>query len=122
MAQPWKQHTIDSRGAEPEQSQLTLDDWTGGLEAIPESAAALPPGPESRDVGAPASAQSNDGLSSRAKASGSTPHRPSATELLETPGALLTRSDLRELGLERRAIDACSARSRSSSSPATRVR
>ena len=102
MAQPWKQHTIDSRGAEPEQSQLTLD----GLQAIPDSARALPPGPESVDVVAPASAQSNDGLSSRAKASGSTPHRPSATELLGTPGALLTRSHLRELGLERRAIDA----------------
>lgn len=27
-------------------------------------------------------------------------------ELLETPGALLTRSHFRELGLERRAIDA----------------
>ncbi len=32
--------------------------------------------------------------------------RPSATDLLETPGALLTRSHLRELGLERRAVDA----------------
>jgi hypothetical protein len=32
--------------------------------------------------------------------------RPSAVELLETPGALLTRSHLRELGLERRAVDA----------------
>jgi hypothetical protein len=32
--------------------------------------------------------------------------RPSPTELLETPGALLTRSHLRGLGLERRAIDA----------------
>ena len=32
--------------------------------------------------------------------------RPLAEELLETPGALLTRSHLRELGLERRAIDA----------------
>lgn len=32
--------------------------------------------------------------------------RPSAPELLNTPGALLTRSHLRELGLERRAIDA----------------
>jgi hypothetical protein len=32
--------------------------------------------------------------------------RPSAAELLRTPGALLTRSDLRELGLERRAVDA----------------
>jgi hypothetical protein len=30
----------------------------------------------------------------------------SVTELLETPGALLTRSHLRELGLERRAVDA----------------
>lgn len=32
--------------------------------------------------------------------------RPSAAKLLETPGALLTRSHLRGLGLERRAIDA----------------
>jgi hypothetical protein len=32
--------------------------------------------------------------------------RPSAVELLDTPGALLTRTDLRELGLERRAVDA----------------
>jgi hypothetical protein len=31
---------------------------------------------------------------------------PSAADLLETPGALLTRSHLRGLGLERRAIDA----------------
>lgn len=33
-------------------------------------------------------------------------HRPSPTQLLSTPGALLTRSHLRELGLERRAVDA----------------
>ena len=31
---------------------------------------------------------------------------PAATELLETPGALLSRRHLRELGLERRAVDA----------------
>lgn len=31
---------------------------------------------------------------------------PSASDLLETPGALLTRSHLRELGYGRRAIDA----------------
>ena len=36
----------------------------------------------------------------------SPPRRPSPTKLLSTPGALLTRSHLRELGLERRAIDA----------------
>jgi len=33
-------------------------------------------------------------------------NRPAATDLLDTPGALLTRSHLRELGLERRAVDA----------------
>ena len=32
--------------------------------------------------------------------------RPTAAELLATPEALLTRSHLRELGLERRGVDA----------------
>lgn len=32
--------------------------------------------------------------------------RPTAAELLANPDALLTRSHLRELGLERRAVDA----------------
>jgi hypothetical protein len=32
--------------------------------------------------------------------------RPTAAELLATPEALLTRSHLRDLGLERRAVDA----------------
>ena len=31
---------------------------------------------------------------------------PTVVELLETPGALLSRTHLRELGLERRAVDA----------------
>ena len=31
--------------------------------------------------------------------------KPTAVELFERPGALLTRGHLRELGLERRAID-----------------
>jgi hypothetical protein len=31
---------------------------------------------------------------------------PAATQLLDTPGALLSRSHLRELGLQRRAVDA----------------
>ena len=34
------------------------------------------------------------------------PQKPGAGKLLETPGALLTRSHLRALGLERRAVDA----------------
>jgi hypothetical protein len=32
--------------------------------------------------------------------------RPSPAARLETPGAFLSRADLRELGLERRAVDA----------------
>ena len=32
--------------------------------------------------------------------------RPTASELLGRKGALMTRGDLRELGLERRAVDA----------------
>jgi hypothetical protein len=32
--------------------------------------------------------------------------RPSAAELLDRPGAVLSRTDLRELGWERRAVDA----------------
>jgi hypothetical protein len=32
--------------------------------------------------------------------------RPTAAQLLETPGGVLSRSDLRELGWERRAVDA----------------
>jgi hypothetical protein len=34
------------------------------------------------------------------------PGRPTAAELVETPGAFLTSSDLAKLGLSRRAIDA----------------
>jgi hypothetical protein len=33
-------------------------------------------------------------------------NRPTAAELLETPSALLSRTQLRELGYERRAVDA----------------
>jgi hypothetical protein len=33
-------------------------------------------------------------------------NRPTAPELLEMPSALLSRTDLRELGYERRAVDA----------------
>ena len=35
-----------------------------------------------------------------------TPRRPSPEELLQEPRAFLTRTDLRELGLDRRAVDA----------------
>ncbi|MDQ3380422.1 MAG: hypothetical protein M3546_08870 [Actinomycetota bacterium] len=51
----------------------------------------------------PLSRASQNGPSQR-EASGA--KRPSPAQLLEMPCALLTRSHLRELGLERRAIDA----------------
>ncbi len=47
-----------------------------------------------------------DERTSRGEAGAAAPHHPAAVELLEMPGALLTRTHLRELGLERRAIDA----------------
>ncbi len=48
-----------------------------------------------------------DGLSQRRDSvTKSNNHGPTATELLSTPHALLTRSHLRDLGLERRAVDA----------------
>jgi hypothetical protein len=40
------------------------------------------------------------------RAAGEVTDRPTAAQLLTTPGALLTRSHLRELGLGRAAIDA----------------
>lgn len=65
--------------------QLTLDDWADAL-AASRGARAAPDEPSRLDV--------------------PSARRPLATDLLETPGALLTRSHLRELGLERRAVDA----------------
>lgn len=46
------------------------------------------------------------GRSTAAKKRAGAARGPSPAKLLATPGALLTRSHLRELGLERRAIDA----------------
>lgn len=65
--------------------QLTLDDWAGVL-ATPREEPTTPDESSRRDV--------------------PTTRHPLATDLLATPGALLTRSHLRELGLERRAVDA----------------
>jgi hypothetical protein len=60
--------------------------------------------PPSADI----SEKLHEALYARAEAEVRQParHHPPATELLETPGALLTRTHLRELGLERRAVDA----------------
>jgi hypothetical protein len=57
--------------------------------------------PSGEAASARAQATSADGAAEQ-----TTRHHPAATELLEMPGALLTRTHLRELGLERRAVDA----------------
>ena len=80
-------------GAAPR--QLTLDDWTEIVQAEPR---------RSPVVDQPSVVPST---ASEAAAREQSPrHQQAATELLETAGALLTRTHLRELGLERRAIDA----------------
>ncbi len=86
--------------------QLTLDDWAA------ERVSTSHPAPEKRSEEAAhvgASAEQNgpepDTRTEAAVDAGGR-HHAAATELLETPGALLTRTHLRELGLERRAIDA----------------
>lgn len=93
-----------SRNTESECAQLTLDDWVVARRATSLETPARGSAMEVASSGAPLD---EDEPSSRAESGDSpAPHRRSATELLETPGALLTRSHLRELGLERRAIDA----------------
>jgi hypothetical protein len=93
-----------SQSTESEWAQLTLEDWVDALRATSTETPAR--GSATSEVAAPVAPLDEDERSSRAKSGCSpAPHRRSATELLETPGALLTRSHLRELGLERRAID-----------------
>jgi hypothetical protein len=85
--------------------QMTLDDWAHVLQAIPRPTETR--SSTNGDVGAVAVQCNDDEPPSHVETgSAAAPHRRSATELLKTPGALLTRSHLRELGLERRAIDA----------------
>ena len=75
--------------------QLTLEDWEQVLRA---SCEASEP-PRRQATGADAATPRNGRHTEAAR-------HPVAIELLETPGALLTRSHLRDLGLERRAVDA----------------
>jgi hypothetical protein len=105
MADSPPRSNAGSRSTESDCSQLTLEDWEERMRAVTEPEATAPRRATSGEVVRAANVR-GDGTSSRPEASGPAPHRPSATELLETPGALLTRSHLRELGLERRAIDA----------------
>jgi hypothetical protein len=87
--------------------QLTLDDWEQTLSAAAEARDAREP-----DAGVDASASidapaTNRGAAIRRRAAEVTARsHPGAIELLALPEALLTRTHLRELGLERRAVDA----------------
>lgn len=90
--------------------QLTLEDWAEMVSVsheMPETQ-----GGEAATVDALASADSAEmgygaqGTSVEGPGEQATRHHQVATELIDVPGALLTRSHLRELGLERRAIDA----------------
>jgi hypothetical protein len=72
-------HSEDASG------QLSLDDWAETFDASRDQTGVV----RDRDV-SPAAPRGHQ----------------SARDLLETPGALLTRTHLRELGLERRAVDA----------------
>jgi hypothetical protein len=90
--------------------QLTLDEWANMVEAEHESAEDPQRAESSLDAPPSAApAEANDGAPAAdagTMADGTTRQRPAATDLLETPEALLTRTDLRTLGLERRAVDA----------------
>ncbi len=104
--------------ARPDQAaafrQLTLDDWEQMLSASPEAPQSprrgAPNGDTPASVGPAEKVHGARGESSKASEKvavlAATRHRSVAPELLETPGALLTRTHLRELGLERRAVDA----------------
>lgn len=98
----------------PSPRQLTLDDWgSEQVEARPRSAEAQTPttaGPEDTSVIGSVGSLEN-GLSRQAASSdkavgAAAQDRRTPTALLDMSGALLTRTHLRELGLERRAIDA----------------
>jgi hypothetical protein len=69
--------------------------------ALLETPATYGDGPPRRHTKKP-----NGPTSTAVMPSAAMPQSPSSALLLATPGALLTRSHLRQLGLERRAIDA----------------
>jgi hypothetical protein len=81
--------------------QLSLDDWAGTpgerCAKVEDSCLALDRGREGNSA---------KGAEAAVRTQGGSPRHRDATELLAMPDAMLTRSHLRELGLERRAVDA----------------
>jgi hypothetical protein len=94
----------------PTPGQLTIEDWAEVLKANPPAPEPPPADTMSVDARAAVDAAQNghqNGSNCRGAATVvAARHHPVATDLLDTPGALLTRTHLRELGLERRAVDA----------------
>jgi hypothetical protein len=87
---------------------MSLDEWaqilkasTGAPKAPRRARASIDPAPS-----VAAEANDHQHLSPEPASDRHVRHHATAKELLETPGALLTRTHLRELGLERRAVDA----------------
>lgn len=102
-----KRSHADTSDVELETRQLTLEDWADSLRATPVLAEMPAQGSTNSEVAETTLTQDDETSPPHTETGGpAATHRPSAPELLETPGAFLTRSDLRELGLERRAIDA----------------
>jgi hypothetical protein len=83
------------RASTPGPEQLTLEDWAQILDASRDERTTPSSDPTSIPTPAP-----------HRQAEAPVARQPPSRELLETPGALLTRTHLRDLGLERRAIDA----------------
>jgi hypothetical protein len=89
---------------------MTLDEWAAILSTSPDTPE--PPPRDEASLDAPDSRGAAKERNEIRDASAETVvdravrHHLVATELLATPEALLTRTHLRELGLERRAVDA----------------
>ena len=99
-----------ARSAQPANpDQLTLDDWAEVLKASPRAPDTQRRQAATSDLAPAGSAEA--GVERRSRCAGAAVgrtvrHRAGATQLLESQDALLTRTHLRELGLERRAVDA----------------
>jgi hypothetical protein len=89
--------------------QLTLDEWAETIGAERVANEASPRRASTRAASAPGRA-ARGGRTAKERLGATTGQAngqaPAAVKLLEMPGALLTRSHLRQLGLERRAVDA----------------
>jgi hypothetical protein len=86
--------------------QLTLDDWAAEVASASHAESSKRCADEAHAGGVVDQKHPERDTRAVAAVDVEVRHHAAATELLDTPGALLTRTHLRELGLERRAIDA----------------